>query len=200
MKVAIYTRVSTVEQNVDTQLNLLRTLCKRCNYEVYKEYNDVGQSGKKHSRPQFDLMLNDMRKFKFKGILVYKLDRIGRSLAHLITLFSEFEKKSIDFISATQNIDTTTPEGRMFMRMLMVLAEYERELTVSRVKSGMDRARKEGKQIGRSKVKTNDYLILRLLNSNKSQREIAKELNISKGTVQNRIKKMGWQKVQGIYK
>jgi len=149
MKVAIYCRVSTEEQNINTQLSFLRTVCEREKHEIYKEYVDIGQSGSKESRPAFDVMLEDMRHYRFQGIIVYKLDRIGRSLPHLINLFEEMTKKGVYFISATQNINTTTPEGKMFMRMLMVLAEYEREMIVDRIKSGLERARKEGKPIGK---------------------------------------------------
>jgi len=191
MKVAIYVRVSTETQNLDTQLNILRELCKRQQYEVYKEYKDFNQSGMKDSRPAFDEMLKDMRSFKFDGIVVYKLDRIGRSLIHLLNLFEEFERKKINFISATQNINTTTPEGRLFMRMLMILAEYERDLTVSRVKAGLKRAKKEGKQIGRPKVDLNKYEVIRLRKQGLSLRKIAKKKNVSLGTIQNCIKKMG---------
>jgi len=90
-----------------------------------------------------------LRQKQFKGILVYKLDRIGRSLQHLINLFDEFKNRNVDFISATQNINTTTPEGKMFLRMLMVLSEYERELIVNRINDGLSRARKQGKTLGR---------------------------------------------------
>ena len=150
MKVAIYTRVSTREnQNIDTQIRFLQDYASRHGLEVYKVYKDVGESGSKDSRPEIDLMLQDMRDKLFNAILVYKLDRIGRSLSHLVKLFEEFSKKKIEFISATQSINTTTPEGKMFLGILMVLAEYERELTVSRIKAGLQRARAEGKPIGK---------------------------------------------------
>lgn len=188
MKVAIYCRVSTKEQNIKTQLDFLRLLCEREKYEIYKEYIDVGESGKKESRPAFDEMLKDMRKYKFHAIAVYKLDRIGRSLPHLIGLFTEFEKKSVRFISATQNINTTTPEGKMFMRMLMILAEYERELTIDRIKSGMSRAKREGKLIGRPKTGIKGEDVLRLRKEGLSMRQIAKELKCNYGTVFRIIK------------
>lgn len=150
MKAAIYCRVSTKDkQNIDTQIQYLKDYAAREQIEIYNIYSDIGESGSKDSRPQFDIMLSDMRQGKFKAILTYKLDRIGRSLSHLVKLFEEFKSKQIDFISATQSINTTTPEGRMFLHMLMTLAEYERELTVSRIKTGLDRARLQGKQIGK---------------------------------------------------
>ena len=195
MKVAIYVRVSTEQQNVETQLDFLRSLCKRHEYEIYKEYIDKGFSGSKTSRPAFDEMLKEMRKYKFHAVLVYKLDRIGRSLPHLINLFEEFSKKGVHFISATQNINTTSPEGKMFMRMLMVLAEYERELTVDRVKAGMARAKKQGKLIGRPKTGINGSEVFRLRNEGKSIRKIADILKCNYGNVYRIIK--GGQEIHG---
>lgn len=149
LKIGLYCRVSKNEQNIDTQLVALKDYCQRNNYEIVKEYLDNGFSGAKDSRPAFDKLLADMRTGKINCVLVYKLDRIGRSLQHLLNLFEEFENQGIEFISLTQNINTSTPEGKMFLRMLMVLAEYERELIVSRINGGLDRARAEGKVLGR---------------------------------------------------
>jgi len=154
MKAIIYTRVSTRDkQDVNTQLNYLNDYAKRNDVEIGKIYSDIGESGSKESRPQFDLMLDELRHRSVKTLLVYKLDRIGRSLPHLVKLFEEFYKRGINFISATQNINTTTPEGRMFLNMLMVLAQYERELTLCRITAGLNRALKEGKKLGRPKGK-----------------------------------------------
>lgn len=191
MKVALYCRVSTTDQEVQTQLDVLRRLCTHQSYEIYKEYIDIGESGKKSSRPSFDQMLKDMRQYKFRAIIVYKLDRIGRSLPHLINLFEEFSKKGIQFISATQNINSTTPEGKLFMRMLMILAEYERELTVDRVKAGMRRAKRQGKIIGRPKTGIGGAEVLALRSQGLSIRKIAKKLQCSYGTVYRIVKSQG---------
>ena len=148
--VAIYCRVSTRDkQDITTQKTFLKDYAERNNLEIYKTYSDVGESGSKDSRPQFDELLKDMRANLFKSILTYKLDRIGRSLSHLVKLFEEFNKREIDFISATQNINTTTPEGRMFLHILMTLSQYERELTINRINDGLARAKKQGHKLGR---------------------------------------------------
>ena len=136
-RVAIYVRVSTEKQDLQTQLSALKEYCNRVGYEIAEEYQDV-ISGKTDKRPGFDRMLNDMRQGKFKIILVYKLDRIGRSLQHLLNLFEEFKNNRINFVSITQNINTTTPEGKMFLRLLMILSEFEREMTVTRTKDKLD--------------------------------------------------------------
>jgi len=188
LKVAIYTRVSTKEQSVEMQIDKCEAYCKYSGHEIYKVYKDIAESGKKQSRPQFDIMLNDMREGKFKGIVVYKLDRMGRSLPHLISLFEEFAKRNIEFISVTQNIDSSTPEGKLFMRIMMIMSEYERELTINRVNDGIARARREGKTLGRPKIKLNKYEVIRLKNEGMSYRNIAKKLDLSLGVVQRTIK------------
>ena len=147
--IVIYCRTSLVEQNTETQRMALRDYCQRMNYQISDEYIDSGWSGKNQNRPQFERLLSDMRANKISCVLVYKLDRIGRSLQHLISLFAEFKNRGIEFISLTQNIDTHTPEGKMFWQLLGVFAEYERELIVARTKSGLERAKREGKRLGR---------------------------------------------------
>ena len=148
--IAIYYRISTADkQAVDMQEKVCREYCSREGLTIFKEYSDIGESGSKKSRPGFDSMIQDMRNKKFNSIIVYKLDRIGRSLAHLVKLFEEFKKKKIDFISVTQSINTTTPEGNMFLQMLMVLAEYERALTINRINDGLNRALEKGVKLGR---------------------------------------------------
>ncbi len=151
MKVGLHARVSTSDQNIETQLTILRDYCTRIGYEVADEYVDSGFSGKDDRRPEFERLLADVRQGRFAAVVVYKLDRIGRSLKHLLNLFEEFKARGIGFVSLSQNIDTTTPEGRMFLQMLMVLAQYERELIVARTLAGLERARREGKRLGRPK-------------------------------------------------
>ena len=148
IKVAIYARVSTSEQRLNTQFFLLREFCQRENFHNVVEYSDKA-SGKDDRRPEFNRLLTDMRANKINCVVVYKLDRIGRSLKHLIVLLEEFASKKVEFISITQNINTTTPEGKLFLNMLCVFAQYERELIVARTISGLERARKEGKVLGR---------------------------------------------------
>ena len=135
------------------QIHSVENYCRLNNIQPIKTYHDE-MSGSKDSRPDFDLMLKDMREGLFDTIIVYKLDRIGRSTSHLLKLFEEFEKKNIKFISVTQNINTDTPEGKLMLRMLMILAEYERELTISRINDGLARAREQGSVLGRPKGST----------------------------------------------
>ena len=147
---AIYCRVSTIDkQDINTQLVALTNYAKQHNFEIYNIYRDIGQSGSKASRPAWDRLLEDMRSGLFQALIIYKLDRIGRSIVNLLDLFKEFEQRNINLISTTQNIDSSTPEGKMFRNMLAVFAEYERELTISRINDGLGRALSEGKRLGR---------------------------------------------------
>lgn len=148
-RVVLYCRVSSKDQNCETQLIALRDYCRSMNYTVCDEYVDQGFSGKNTRRPEFERMLSDIRSRDVECVLVYKLDRIGRSLKHLLNLFEEFKNRNVEFIALTQNINTNSPEGKMFWQLLGVFAEYERELIVSRTNAGLDRARRQGKTLGR---------------------------------------------------
>ena len=136
MKVAIYCRVSTSEQDVSSQVKICKQYCINNNWSIYKIYTDV-ISGAKQSRPAFNEMLDDLRHFKFRGLVVTKLDRLGRSLQHLISILEELQKKKVEFIAATQNIDTSTAGGRLQMQIMGAFAEFERELIRERTREGM---------------------------------------------------------------
>ena len=137
MKVAIYARVSTEDQQTDTQIQLCRDNCERLGHEVYKLYVDNAISGAKTSRPSFNLMLDDMRTCKFDGIMVSRLDRIGRSLQHLLSLFDEFNNKGVHFISVAENIDTVSASGKLMLHIISAFAEYERNIISERTKEGL---------------------------------------------------------------
>lgn len=145
MRVAIYSRVSTEEQDADKQELASLEYCERHKYEVYSCYKDV-MSGMQSSRPSFDNLLNDMRQFKFNCVMVTKLDRMGRSLQHLLSLFDEFSKKGVHFIAITQNIDTSSAVGKLQMQMLGAFAEFERNMISERTKEGMKNAKNVGKR------------------------------------------------------
>lgn len=136
MKVAIYCRISTEEQNLNNQITLCKKFCESKDWEIYKIYKDV-VSGAKSSRPEFNKLLEDMRHFKFRAIVVTKIDRLGRSLRHLISLLDEFNLKRVEFVAVTQNIDTTSPAGRLQWQIMGAFAEFERELIRERTREGL---------------------------------------------------------------
>lgn len=149
MRYVIYMRCSTLEQDLGMQEEAIKRYCEANKIIPLKVFSDIGVSGSKESRPEFDQLLKAMRNKEFDTLIVYKLDRIGRSLSHLVRLFEEFKAKDINFISVTQNLNTNSPEGRMFLNMLMVLSEFERSLTIQRVRDGLLRAKSQGKILGR---------------------------------------------------
>ena len=147
MKAAIYCRVSTTEEQDATKQELLcREYCQRQNIQIFKIYKDEGYSGMKDSRPAFDEMLKDMRLMRFDIIMVTKLDRIGRSLKHILSLFEEFKNKGVHFIAITQNIDTSSAAGKFQLQILGAFAEFERNIISERTKEGLKYAKNVGKR------------------------------------------------------
>jgi len=150
-KIAIYCRVSTEDQDVDKQEHICKRYCEAHEeFEIYKIYKDV-ISGTKESRPEFNKLLEDMRNHLFDAIMVTKLDRIGRSLKHLLSLFDEFSNKGIHFIATTQNIDTSSAAGKLQLQILGAFAEFERNMISERTKEGLRRAVGVGKR-GKDKI------------------------------------------------
>ena len=151
MSVAVYVRNSTNEerQNPQTQIRPLRERCERegWNYEIFQEF----ASGAKESRPELDKMLKKVRNKEFDAVLVWRLDRLGRSLKHLLQLIEEFKKKGVKFISLTEGFDTTTAQGELFFHIASAFAQFERKLIQERVNAGLERAKAEGKRLGRPK-------------------------------------------------
>jgi len=150
MKVAIYVRVSKEDQHPENQIYELEEFAKDRNFDVYYTYVDK-ISGSKDSRPALNELMIDSREKRFNAVLVWKLDRLGRSLQHLIQIIQEWNNLGIDFICKTQPIDTTTNEGKLIFHIFGAIAEFERGIIRERINSGLDRARRQGKKLGRPK-------------------------------------------------
>ena len=144
-KCAIYCRVSTSEQNPREQADLLKTYASLQNIQVFKIYTDI-ISGVKSSRPALNDMMFDMRQKMINCIIIWKLDRLGRSLKHLITICEELHNKNIDLVVTSQNIDTSTASGKLLFNILGSVAEFERELISERTKLGQRHAKNIGKR------------------------------------------------------
>jgi len=151
MRAALYIRVSTLDQTTLNQELELVEYCKRNNIEIFKIYKEEGVSGSKTSRPQLDLMLQDMRNKMFDVLIVWKFDRLGRSTAHLLQVLQELQNKKIGLIATSQNIDTNTSMGKLFFTILAGFSEMERDLITERIKLGLLRRKKQGKILGRPK-------------------------------------------------
>lgn len=151
MRVAIYVRNSTNEerQNPEVQIKPLKEKCEREDwyYEIFQEF----ASGAKESRPELDKMLQRIRKKEFDAVLVWRLDRLGRSLKHLLQLIEEFKKKNVAFISLIEGFDTSTAQGELFFHIAGAFAQFERRLIQERINAGLEIARANGKKLGRPK-------------------------------------------------
>lgn len=185
MNCAIYARVSTTDQNCEMQLRELREYAARRGWEVYAEYVDTGFSGTKKSRPALDRMMKDASLHKFDAVLVWKIDRFGRSVANLAEGVNNLASWEVRFVAVTQNIDTdeSNPMTRLLLHILSAIAEFEREMIRERVKAGMNAARHRGKQLGRRKKVFDRLRAQELRDTGKSIRQIAAELGVGKSLV-----------------
>jgi len=181
----LYARVSTKNngQDPETQLLPLREYAKNRGLTVVEEFVDHGVSGAKEKRARLDALMAAARKGQFDSVIVWKFDRFARSTRHLVQALEEFQSLGIHFISLTEAIDTSTPMGRMVFTVLGAVAELERSLICERVASGLARARKQGKQLGRPKVIVDRERVRQLQKQGHSVRAIASQLHLSKSTV-----------------
>lgn len=147
-RVAIYARVSTNDQHAENQLLELRRYAESRQWTITAEYSDT-ISGSTTSRPELDRMLQDARRRRFDGLLVWKRDRLGRSLGHLVIMLDELNGLGITFVSLGEGIDLSTPAGRLMANLLGSMAQFERERLKERVQLGLARARRDEKRIGR---------------------------------------------------
>ncbi len=183
-RVAIYCRVSTLDQSTDSQLLDLRRYTNEMRWNVYKEYCDNGISGSKDSRPALNELMNNAKKRKFDVVLVWRFDRFARSTKHLILALEEFRNLGIDFVSYQENIDTSSPLGSAIFTIISAVAQLERDIIADRVKAGLRRAVEAGKRLGRPRGTALDVEALhRLRRKGLSLQQIATELNTSKTTV-----------------
>ena len=185
-KVAIYSRVSTGKQNTGNQNETLRAWARRCGHDVVAVFQDVGISGAKgrEHRPQFDLMLRAAVRREFDMLAVWSSDRLGRSVPHLVEVLQTIRTTGMQLYIHSQALDTTTPSGRAMFQVLAVFGEFERELIVARVNAGLDRARREGKRLGRPKLTAAaKSAAIDALRRGASVREAARVSGVSVGAV-----------------
>jgi DNA invertase Pin-like site-specific DNA recombinase len=155
-RVALYERVSTVDQSVDMQDADLRRYCEQRELGVYKVYCDKAISGTKDRRPALDQLMDDARKRRFDAVLVWRFDRFARSTKHLITALEEFRHYGIDFMSYQENIDTGSPMGKAMFTIVAAMAEFERGIIAERVTAGLRNAKAKGVQLGRKFTEQTD--------------------------------------------
>jgi DNA invertase Pin-like site-specific DNA recombinase len=181
MRAAVYARVSTLDQNPDNQLFELRRYVGARGWRL-AEYVDHGVSGAKEARPELNRLIRDAKKRQIDIVVVWRLDRLGRSLRHLIFLLEELSALGVGFVSLGEGIDTSTPAGRLQLHVLAAIAEFERARLRERVLAGLARARRDGKRLGRPPrhVTARDLAQVAGL----SVRAAARELNVSPSVLQ----------------
>ena len=190
-RAALYLRVSTGEQTTENQRLELVAAAKRSGWEIVEIYEDAGVSGAKgrDKRPEFDRLLKGAVRREFDVIMTWSVDRLGRSLQHLVEFLGEVHAKGVDLYCHQQGVDTTTPAGKALFQMCGVFAEFERATIQERVKAGLARARSQGKILGRPKVtKKVEQSIYRLRKAGTGKRKISKQLGIGVSTVMRVLK------------
>ncbi|MGC1649557.1 MAG: recombinase family protein [Candidatus Sulfotelmatobacter sp.] len=201
-RIALYARVSTSKcekcgkrqsdhgaldheyrgQDSEVQLRELREYVERRGWQLTEIYTD-SVSGTKNFRPGLDKLMGDAARRRFDVVVVWRFDRFARSVSHLLRALEQFQALGIDFISLSENVDTSTPTGKMIFTVLGAVAELERSLIVERVKAGLRNARAKGKKLGRPRADVRELQIEGLRASGASWRAIAKQTGLGVGTV-----------------
>lgn len=184
-RVAIYARVSTTNhgQDVTLQTRELRQFAEARGWQVAGEYVDAGVSGAKDSRPELNRLMADAHKRRFDVVAVWRFDRFARSVSHLLRALETFRALGIEFVSFSEQMDTSTPTGKMIFTVLGAVAELERSLIAERVKAGLRNARAKGRKLGRPRVSVDAVKVAALRAQGHSWPKIARELGVSVGTV-----------------
>jgi DNA invertase Pin-like site-specific DNA recombinase len=186
--VALYLRVSTLDQHPETQLHDLRQMASQRGYQVVEEYTDR-ISGAKARRPGLDALMRDGRRGRFKVVLVWACDRIARSTRRFLEVLDELNRLDIEFVSFREQIDTGGPLGRAVVFIIGAIAELERSLIVERVRAGMRRAKLEGRHIGRKPLALDRAAIVRYRQSGQSLGQLAKSHRASRATIHRVLRK-----------
>ncbi len=192
-KAALYLRTSHADRTTENQRRELTKAAKRAGWSIAAVYEDNGVSGAKgrDGRPGFDQMLKDANRREFDVIMAWSVDRLGRSLQHLVGFLEEVHALRVDLYLYVQGLDTTTPAGKAMYQMLGVFSEFERAMIRERVMAGLARAKAQGKAIGRPKVNGRvEKKVLKLRVEGMGIKRIAKKAGVAVGTVYRILEKV----------
>lgn len=193
-RVIIYARVSTRDQNIDMQLIDLRAYAQARGLTIIREYVDYA-SGSRNDRENYVKLFDDVRKRKTDAVLVWRFDRFARSTKELINALEEFNSLGVDFVSYKENIDTSTPTGKILFTMISAFAEFERSIIKMRVIAGMEKAKAKGVRLGRPKLPPfKIQQAIEMKEKGVNYKTICKKLGISKSAYY-----MIFEKKQNIY-
>jgi len=184
-RAAIYARISTANhsQDVSMQTRELEQFAQARGWRLVDSYLDIGISGAKDKRPELDRLMADAHKRRFDVVVVWRFDRFARSVSHLLRALENFQALGVEFVSLSEQMDTSTPTGKMVFTVLGAVAELERTLIVERVKAGLRNARAKGKRLGRPKAVVSPSRIAVLREEGRSWANIAAVLGVGEGTV-----------------
>ena len=191
MRVAIYTRISTLDQSLELQRRALLPYAEQRGLEVFRVYEEIGISGSKARRPQLDQLMDDAHKRKFDIVLVWRFDRFARSTLHLAQALEVFRVLGIQFISYSENIDTSTPIGQAMFSIIGAMAQLERDIIIERVNAGIAVAQAAGVHCGRPGIKMDEEKVREAKRAGKSNRAIATELGYRRASVNRFVAKLG---------
>lgn len=188
-RMAVYARVSTTNhgQDVTVQTRELEQFADARGWQMLEPYIDAGVSGTKDSRPALNRLMADAHKRRFDVVAVWRFDRFARSVSHLLRALETFNALGIAFVSLSEQMDTTTPAGKMVFTVLGAVAELERSLIVERVRAGLRNARAKGKTLGRPKTVVDATRVAQLRASGASWRDVCIATGLSKGTAQRAV-------------
>lgn len=186
-QVGIYARVSTQDQDIQMQLSDLRRYCTSRGWNIFKEYLDEGVSGLKASRASLDILMADARARRIDIVLVWRFDRFARSSKQLALALDEFQHLGIDFVSFQEQIDTSTPMGKMVFTVMGAVAELERNIIIERIHGGLRRAKEKGKTFGRPRVEISPDSLKDMQTRGYSIRKMAMALGVPRSTIQDKL-------------
>jgi DNA invertase Pin-like site-specific DNA recombinase len=187
VRVARYLRVSKAEQDPALQDDETAALIEKRGWKLADTYTDHGISGAREKRPELDRLLRDARRRRIDLVIVWKADRLFRSLKAMVTTLDEWSALGVGFVSATEAFDTTTPQGTLLVHLTSAFAEFERNLIVERTKAGIAAARRRGVHVGRPRARLDDAHLRELRAEGVSVRKVAELLGTSVSTVQRRL-------------
>ncbi len=192
IRVALYARVSTSDKGQDPALQLtpLTEYCNQRGWQIAQQYVDIGVSGIKSKRPELDRLLDDARKRKIDVICVWKLDRFGRSIQHLINTLEELQGLGVSFVSYMESLDFTSATGKLMFNILASFSQFERDIIAERVRAGMANAKRKGVKIGRRA--TSAVSLAKIIEAHETEklsvRQIVEKVRIPRATVHRTLK------------
>ncbi|HHH31145.1 MAG TPA: recombinase family protein [Polyangiaceae bacterium] len=190
-RAARYVRVSRTEQKLSLQLDETAELIRRRGWSLVDTFTDQGVSGAKRQRPELNRLLDQARRRTFDILVVWRSDRLFRSLKHMVVTLDEIGALGVDFVSVSEPFDTTTPQGRLLLHLVAAMAEFERELIRERTRAGLAAARRRGVSLGRPPVEIDMDEVMLMRSKGMSIRQVAKALGVSASSVHRALKKRG---------